>query len=183
MKKCTPEQLPARLEVDFRKNRGIVIHHSWKPTIAVPGRFYGDIIERYHVFGRLLEGLEAFLYCGYDAVISNVGGEQGWCIEYSERWSKQINGAHCRGYNDMVGICLIGNFDKGYPSIFQEILLMRTLKRLLEFGKIPLSQVYPHSQFSIKTCPGRKFPLTNMKFAIRNGNFCQKRCPDIEGRE
>ena len=57
-----------------------------------------------------------------------------------------IEGAHCIGHNNALGVCLIGK------DTFTGMQFM-SLGRLLKGYGISKENVFPHNKFSEKTCP------------------------------
>lgn len=76
-----------------------------------------------------------------------------------------MQGAHTVGKNETaLGICLIGNYDKVEPSHEQYFLLASLVRDLQRRFSIPIYKVYGHSTFADKTCPGKMFNLTKLKY-------------------
>jgi hypothetical protein len=87
--------------------------------------------------------------------------------------SLDMDGAHTKGQNQTsIGICCIGNYDLAPPSVEMKDLLVDVLTGLCFIFKISPIEIYPHSKFAVKTCPGKLFPLSEIqtrvgvKFAI-----------------
>ena len=123
------------------KPKGIVIHCSDSPQ----GR--GDTAEdihRWHV-ERGFDGV------GYHYVILEDGTVQNGRPDY---WQ----GAHASGYNDYLGVCLIGK------DVFtdDQMLSLKILvcDKMLEHG-FNKSKIIGHNQVSSKTCPN--FDVTEWK--------------------
>lgn len=119
----------------MKKHPGIVIHCSDSPQ----GRGDNvDTIRRWHVEGNGWSDI------GYHYVILEDGFvEEGRDIDKS--------GAHAKGYNDYIGICLIG-IDSFTAKQFQS--LANLVKGLMDNYTIPLSKVIGHYDVShTKTCP------------------------------
>lgn len=58
----------------------------------------------------------------------------------------QAVGAHCKGKNKWIGICLIGKYSFS-PAQF------RSLVKLVKHHKIKRNQVHGHREYANKTCP------------------------------
>ena len=101
---------------------------------------------------------------GYDFVVDNsTSGKADGQIETGPRWTKQIDGAHCKAsfMNEKgIGICLVGNFSKGKPTAAQMSSLVHLVNILRKYYNIPKSRILGHGQVSgAKTeCPGKLFP-------------------------
>jgi N-acetyl-anhydromuramyl-L-alanine amidase AmpD len=147
----------AVIEDDFvtlypsRKWKYIVIHHSATDT--------GDL-EKIDSAHRK----RGWAGAGYHFVIDNgTCGKSDGQIEATPRWKAQKDGAHCRA-GEMntrgIGICLVGNYSQDYPSERQLEALVRLVKRLESFYRIPTSRILGHRQVpGAKTeCPGTRFP-------------------------
>jgi hypothetical protein len=132
----------------------IVVHHS-----ATPAGNAAAFHEAHRAKGW--DGL------GYHFVIGNGRKSPDGKVEVGFRWKRQREGAHAG--NDLmnqrgIGICLVGNFDKGPPTAAQ----MRSLRRLCDFlsayCEIPASGLRLHKDFRDTACPGRHFPRS---FALK----------------
>lgn len=60
------------------------------------------------------------------------------------------SGAHAKGYNDYIGICLIGNTEF---TTAQFNSLATLIRELMDTYNIPPDKVLGHYQVSSKTCP------------------------------
>jgi len=132
----------------YRKWLGIIFHH----TVAIMQEDQGEYIEDMHRGGKR-EGYPPFRYgMGYHFLVNKSGG-----IETGERWTKQLHGAHCIGYNqDYIGIAVAGNLEHQRPTGRQLIALLELLKTL-KFG-IGM----PHSLLVPTKCPGKYFPYDDV---------------------
>jgi len=106
-----------------------VIHCSDSPQ----GR--GDTAETIHKW-HLARGFDG---CGYHYVILEDGTVENGRPEY---WS----GAHAKGYNDALGICLIGRNDFTHAQFI-------ALEKLLKEKEFTADEVVGHYKVSSKTCP------------------------------
>ena len=130
---------------------GILIHHSATP---------GGNLEKFDRYHREVNG---WLMVGYDFVICNGDGGPDGLVQTSERWKRQIQGAHAgpglKRYNDhWVGICLVGDFNQARPTTEQLRSLRRLVAYLEERCGIPESNVRFHRDVRDTDCPGRLFP-------------------------
>lgn len=61
--------------------------------------------------------------------------------------SEKLEGAHALGYNkNSLGVCLIGNFDKNFPSKKQFASLFSILEEKMEEYNIPLENIRGHRE-------------------------------------
>lgn len=146
--------------------QAIVIHHS--------GTSYGSAAheDQYH---RSIgwDGL------GYDFVINNGIYKNGYgqpdgLVEVGYRWTQQKTGSHCRVNGDAsnywnehsIGICLIGDCEKTYPTQMQKQSLLKLVKFLQQRYNIPQSRIKGHGDIKPTKCPGRYFPMEQLKAAL-----------------
>lgn len=142
-----------------KKWKYIIIHHSATDQ--------GNSLEFNTTHNR-----RGFKGIGYHFVIDNGTKEKSdGQIEATPRWTKQLNGAHCKA-NHMnsrgIGICLVGNFSKEKVSKKQMDSLVYLVNRLRKYYKIPKSKILGHGQVKgAKTeCPGKKFPWKTFRRRI-----------------
>ncbi len=101
---------------------------------------------------------------GYHFVIDNdTAGKSDGQIETGPRWTKQVDGAHCKAgsMNERgIGICLVGNFSKTRPTAAQMNSLVHLVNILRKYYGIPKNRILGHGNVSgAKTeCPGKMFP-------------------------
>ena len=130
----------------------IIIHHSATDV----GNALG--FHRYHKTRGFNKGL------GYHFVIDNGSQEKiDGHIEVSPRWTKQDDGAHCKAGSmnfQSIGICLVGNFNKGRVSKKQMESLVYLVDRLRKYYRIPVKNILGHGQVkgASTECPGKNFP-------------------------
>ncbi|WP_432797402.1 peptidoglycan recognition protein family protein [Poriferisphaera sp. WC338] len=68
----------------------------------------------------------------------------------------QYQGAHVRANNpNNIGIMLLGNFEKQYPSAAQLSALQTSLRTLRRRYGVPVSRIYTHRELVPTACPGR----------------------------
>ncbi len=91
-------------------------------------------------------------YVGYHFVIE-IDGKTTQTRKISEA------GAHTRGYNNHIGICLTGNFEKEEPTRQQIDSLIDLLTKLE--GK-----VVGHKDLAATLCPGKNFYKSIKKISI-----------------
>lgn len=105
---------------------------------------------------------------GYHFVIGNGSGSGNGQVEVGSRWPKQKHGAHCKvgqdeTYNNYgIGICLVGNFEKGRPTGAQMASLARLVDYLAARYRIDDSHVIGHGDVDSTKCPGRHFSFDDL---------------------
>ena len=138
----------------MREINRLIIHHSLtKDSLTVSA----GAIRRYH-----METL-GWRAVGYHYLQERIG-------DYEEilkgRFHHEI-GAHTKGHNhDSIGICLIGNYDLTSPFEDQYQLLAKLCAEIMYTYDLPMNDVYPHSEFADKTCPGTMFSMDYLKHCI-----------------
>lgn len=101
---------------------------------------------------------------GYHFIVDNqTAGKADGQIETTPRWTKQVDGAHCKAssMNERgIGICLVGNFSQDKPSNSQMTSLVHLVNVLRKYYGIPKNRILGHGMVAgAKTeCPGTKFP-------------------------
>jgi prepilin-type N-terminal cleavage/methylation domain-containing protein len=139
-----------RLDVPLgRQWRHIVVHHSFTGAGSM------ESFDRYHK-------QKGWLGVGYHFVIGNGHGSPDGATEVTFRWERQIHGAHAgvREYNEHgIGICLVGDFQNGYPTEKQIASLVSLVNYLQERCHIPTSNIWLHRQLKTTLCPGKNFPF------------------------
>ena len=126
----------------------IILHHSFtKDSETVSW----GAIRNYHVKEMGWSDI------GYHAGIENLRGQIETLIGRS--WTRP--GAHTKGQNSKsLGLCFVGNYDDIEPNseMWQAGLnLVRLWQKLYNITK---GEIYGHRSFSPKTCPGKKFDVT-----------------------
>jgi murein DD-endopeptidase MepM/ murein hydrolase activator NlpD len=149
----------------YTRRRGrwlyVVIHHS------ATDAGNAVIFDRYHRYKRHMENGLA-----YHFVIDNgIGGADGR-IEVGRRWKTQCEGGHTsnRLMNKVgIGICLVGNFQKSFPTKKQLRSLCRLVRYLQTTYNIPDRNVIGHRHVKGQRteCPGRKFPIETFKRMLK----------------
>ena len=142
-----------------RKWTHIIIHHSATDTGSAAS------FDRYHRdHNGWINGL------AYHFVIGNGHGSPNGQIEVGGRWTKQLRGAHAgvEKYNSCgIGICLVGNFEKDKPTQEQIDALVKLISYLQDKCSIPASNVLGHRDIKATLCPGKNFPMEEVKRRIR----------------
>ena len=147
---------------ESRPWRWIVIHHSASDKGCAAS------FDAWHRNGRHWDEL------GYHFVIGNGTGSGDGEVEVGSRWPKQKHGAHCRvGDNEEynyfgIGICLVGNFDRGPPSQAQMASLGRLVEYLAALYHVDDAHIIGHGTVGDTRCPGRCFPFDRL-FARLHG--------------
>ncbi|MEP9412080.1 MAG: N-acetylmuramoyl-L-alanine amidase [Candidatus Brocadia sp.] len=146
------------IDVNERSWKYIIIHHS-ATAKGNAARF-----DQYHRKDRKWQyGL------AYHFVIGNGSFSEDGEIEVSERWKKQIHGAHTANMDCnrvAIGICLVGDFENGgAPTENQFESLVRLIQYLSRKYNITQSNILQHKQVYQKctACPGKNFPFAELK--------------------
>ncbi|AJA46890.1 putative peptidoglycan-binding domain-containing protein [Clostridium pasteurianum DSM 525 = ATCC 6013] len=93
--------------------------------------------------------------CGYHYLVRKDGSI------YSGRPETSM-GAHCINYNSTsISICSEGNFNNESMENKQYSALLELTAFLIK--KYNIDKIYGHSELNLTDCPGRNFPLKNMK--------------------
>jgi hypothetical protein len=136
-----------------RKWEGILLHHSATDS--------GSLAK----FDKHHREVNGWLMVGYDFIIGNGRGSGDGVVETSDRWRRQIQGAHAgtglKRYNEhWVGICLVGDFNGERPTPRQIASLRRLVAFLRAYCDIPEGNVLGHRDVRVggTDCPGRFFP-------------------------
>lgn len=138
--------------------RGIVVHHSAMGSDSADAEADVAGLDAAHA----KRGFAAFYWgrtyhIGYHYVIHADGRVEGGRPEHCV-------GAHTIGFNDRIGICLLGNFENRPPTRAQMDALVRLCRTLRARYDIGLDAIAGHGDCTHKTaCPGRRFPLYTLK--------------------
>ncbi|MFN9719457.1 MAG: peptidoglycan recognition family protein [Planctomycetota bacterium] len=137
----------------------IILHHS--------AGFSGSVesIHREHRQRKDVSG-NPWLGIGYHFVIGNGQGMEDGLIQPTFRWNDQVHGAHsgnalfnARG----IGICLIGNFEQRPPTPAQVKAVRDLVKTLSLRHQIPWDRIMGHGEVKATACPGKHFPLKELR--------------------
>lgn len=145
---------------------GIVIHHSASAASEGDRPVDAALIDRWHEQrGWGLEAGHDRYHIGYHYVILPDGSIQTGRPEW-------MRGAHVRGANDYIGVCLIGNFSTTanpaglvkphVPTPAQLDALHALLFKLIRKYHLTPEQVLGHSDLAPTACPGDRFPLARV---------------------
>ncbi len=140
----------------------LVLHHSGTASGSVQ-TIHAQHIRRRDSSGNPWKGI------GYHFVIGNGSGMQDGAVEPTFRWKQQLHGAHAGNalYNARgIGICLIGNFENVPPTPAQLSSLQTLLVQLCSRCQINPADILGHSAVRRTACPGRLFPLQQLKHTV-----------------
>ncbi|MBP7784910.1 MAG: N-acetylmuramoyl-L-alanine amidase [Firmicutes bacterium] len=142
---------------------GIVLHHS-----ASPGFDHGKVIDASRIDqwhesrGWGDEALFGEYHIGYHYVVLADGTVQAGRPEW-------MIGAHCKGYNNHLGICLLGNFSSkanpggrmqpATPTPAQLKALGALLRRLMKTYHLGPDDIRLHSDLGRTECPGDRLKM------------------------
>jgi hypothetical protein len=125
----------------------IVLHHSWQPSQAqYSGAATIRGIQNYHMD----DPKTGWSDIGYHFLIGHDG------VIYQGRPETGV-GAHCPPNTNMIGICVIGDYDPGKDPLNSKIetSLINLLSHLsAKYSIDPKAHYYGHCDFSSKSCPG-----------------------------
>jgi hypothetical protein len=128
---------------------GIVVHHSATDNHAGGKAIDAQAIDQAHEKrGWGIESGGKTYHIGYHYVILPTG-------EVQEGRPEWLPGAHTVGHNDMLGICLVGNFELTKPTPAQTRAAVELIAHLMRKYGIKASQVHAHRDFAQTACPGR----------------------------
>jgi len=155
----------------FRGPGGIVIHHTATGATVEGHTVNAERIGQWHDRrGFAAEYRGRVFNIGYHYVILPDGtvqqGRPDWMI-----------GAHTYGYNDYLGICLVGNFDSGAnpagsqqparPTDAQMDALKKLLGDLMTKYRLTSGDVYAHRELGATACPGDRFPMERLRGELK----------------
>lgn len=134
----------------------IIIHHSSTKSGNA------KIFDRYHRKEKKIPGGIV-----YHFVIGNGTKSANGEIEVTERWHKKIPGPHCfdpKMNEQSIGICLVGDFEKGKPTQTQIRRLAELIQEIRKDYNIPIENILTHKDVDPgKTdCPGKNFPMARL---------------------
>jgi hypothetical protein len=145
--------------VKEREWKWVIIHHSDTES--------GDL-AKYDDYHRNVKRWENG--CGYHFVIGNGTLSGDGQVAVGPRWQAQLQGAHAKvpgnRYNEQgVGICLVGDFDKGTgrPSPAQVESLVHLLHWLSNRYDIDPADIKGHCDCCSTCCPGKNFPWDEVR--------------------
>lgn len=138
--------------------KGIVVHHS-----ALGGdadrRADAAVIDGVHRrrgWGAFYGG--RIYHIGYHYVIRPDGTVEPGRPE-------RCRGAHTRGMNDYLGICVLGNFNDDAPTERQRRALAELCRRLMKRYGLRAEDVRRHRDCpaAATDCPGKRFPFAALR--------------------
>lgn len=140
----------------------IVLHHTATETGSVSSI---DAVHRQ----RTDSAGRPWLGIGYHFVIGNGHGMPDGAVEATFRWKRQLQGAHAgvRKFNEQgIGVCLVGDFNRHPPTRRQLVAAERLVQQLARLNGIDREQILPHWQIRATACPGKLFPLDDLRSAV-----------------
>jgi hypothetical protein len=142
--------------------RGVVIHHS----ALSRDEGLADIEKLHSSRGFGIFYWWRIYRIGYHYIITADGSVHPIRPEH-------LRGAHARGGNDMIGICILGNFDSSSGSAVPTVTQMQSTKLLCKtilrrYG-FSARDIHKHSELDTYTvCPGDHFPFEDVRRAMMN---------------
>lgn len=176
-----PTPRPAPKPVVHRVRKPVLPEHDAAWEVSVPARPWRFIVVHHSathrgnaaVFDQWHRHHNGWDELGYHFVIGNGTYSGDGRIEVGTRWPKQKHGAHCKvgqdeTYNDFgIGICLVGNFEKQWPTEAQMLSLARLVDYLSAKYEIPDPQIIGHGDVDDTRCPGRHFSFADLLARLR----------------
>ena len=140
--------------------RYIVIHHSAGDHGSI------NLLNRVHRRRQQGDPVDSM---AYHFAIGNGNGMPMGAVDHHLRWRLGLWGAHVSARNTPVnisgiGICLIGNYEKGPVPEPQYRALRDLCQRLMDSYAIPPTRVVVHRAIPGERtrCPGRFFPVRRL---------------------
>jgi N-acetylmuramoyl-L-alanine amidase len=147
---------------------GVIIHHSASSGSLGGLEVDAHTIDRWHArrgFGARTADDEA-IHIGYHYVILPDGTIQRGRPEW-------MRGAHTRGHNNWLGVCLVGNFSSAAnprgemkpdrPTKAQLDALNHLLVTLARRYNLGPEDIRRHRDFAKTACPGDRFPMESVR--------------------
>ncbi len=146
---------------------GVIIHHSATAARAGGRQVNAAVIDEAHSRrGWEIRDSHNTYHIGYHFVILPDGTiERG-----RPEW---MPGAHARGNNQYLGVCLVGNFSSvanpsgaqqpARPTTAQLTALNTVLKQLMDRHSFSPADVHAHSEFGATECPGDRFDIEQVR--------------------
>lgn len=130
------------------KPSGIVIHHSLTKdgkTVDWAG------IKKYHMTAPEYMMTDI----GYHAGVERING----VVTTLEGRSIKLSGGHTKGHNDMLGLCIVGNFDVTVPDDEMLMAAANMCRQWLTMSPyLTAANIHQHNEYAKKSCPGKLFP-------------------------
>jgi N-acetylmuramoyl-L-alanine amidase len=128
----------------------ILVHHSASPDTSTVDTIALDRAHR----------AKGWRMLGYHFTVERLGGDYHALMGRPLHWE----GSHCPGENRRaIGVCLIGDFTEEPPPDRQLDVAALLLAGLCHACLIPSAQIHPHSAHRATECPGRAFPLDELR--------------------
>lgn len=140
--------------------KGVIIHHS----LTKDGQTVSwGAIREYHI------NINGWRDIGYHYGLELVGGR----YEIFKGRMDNEQGAHCFGFNDYLGICLIGNFNIAPPPAEQAAQAVKLCRSLMDIYGFKIDNFIGHWEtFDLrnmaiqKSCPGTKFNMPDFRASL-----------------
>lgn len=130
------------------KPKGIVVHHS----LTKDGKTVDwEAIKHYHM--TVPEYMMSDI--GYHGGVERING----VVTILTGRPINMQGGHTKGHNDMLGLCVVGNFDVAEPDDEMLQAAAAMVRAWLNmFPHLTVADVRRHNEFAKKSCPGKLFP-------------------------
>ncbi len=133
--------------------RGIVVHHSATPAQVRGQRVDAKFLDEVHATrGWGVRYGQKTYHIGYHYVILPDGTVEPGRPEW-------MPGAHTVGYNNYLGICLVGDFSDhdgrtAHPTQAQQDALAELIAAKMDQYHLAPARLYRHSDLDATECPG-----------------------------
>ncbi len=149
--------------------RGIVVHHSATPTYVQGRQVDAAFLDEVHATqGWGMRYGERVYHIGYHYVILPDGSVEPGRPEW-------MPGAHTVGYNNYLGICLVGDFSRpaGHPpqpTRAQVDALVKLIRQQIKKHRLSPQRLYRHRDLDATECPGIGVPWEEIVARVNAGN-------------
>jgi len=141
-------------EGDYVNWQYIILHHTVTPADRTV-----EQIRAYH------KGTRGYLDIGYNWIVDQYG-------TIHKGRSLDMAGAHTYGYNKVaIGIAAIGNFEEHAMPEVQRRGVVEITRQVQYEHNIPLGKVLGHRDVLPTACPGRYFPMDEIKKELERENM------------
>lgn len=142
--------------------KGIIIHHSLTKdsgTVSWPA------IRAYHMIEKKWNDIG--YHFGVEIVSRAIGMSRVDNVECLLGRPPTFYGAHTRGKNDRLGVCVVGNFDLHPPPPAVWDKAVSLVAHLVWLYLLTVKDVTAHRNYSRrKSCPGKRFDMSLFKEAV-----------------
>lgn len=134
----------------------IIVHHSASKRDTTSF----EQINQYHKQKWNFKSSLGF-YAGYHYFIDSNG-------RVTQARDDNEEGAHCKGYNNNIGICLAGNFNDEKPADEQIFALRDLLRRLTTKHNLTANNIIGHRDVGNTACPGSNIDIDFIRSLVED---------------